>query len=362
MTPAQVQLARRRLALGITNVGFWVLTAAGGLLWLWLRVASVVIVPELGLVLAGAVVIQAGFDLVGGFWLMPPPEPTSDEFLRCWLRGVGGHTLVIAGVGWLSYVSFRLSGGFALAVVAATAGLVLARRWLLHVIGGSAVTTVSYQNGMILEAQVADPAFTGGVVGVGRRSLSLLPASWLRDLPPDELAAESSRRLWQQEAGLPGRTVLSILAWNLLGAVVGAFAFGVSQRTPGTALLIHACWMTLWTFGSLLILPSLSRGAVSAADRAARVAGHDPQNWIEHFPALVGENGGSGPLVQTIFYPVPSARRRLQAMQEQPVSGYVFGNLARSNLYYSWAACTLLGRAVHCNVGRPALWVFPPAA
>ena len=29
---------------------------------------------------------------------------------------------------------------------------------------------------------------------------------------------------------------------------------------------------------------------------------------------------------------------------------------------YSWATLTLLGRAMHCNVGRPALWVFPPAA
>ena len=45
-----------------------------------------------------------------------------------------------------------------------------------------------------------------------------------------------------------------------------------------------------------------------------------------------------------------------------PAAGFVPGNLARNNLYYSWAAFTLLGRAVHCNVGRPALWVFPPSA
>ena len=44
------------------------------------------------------------------------------------------------------------------------------------------------------------------------------------------------------------------------------------------------------------------------------------------------------------------------------VQRFVAGNLARSNLYYSWASFTLLGRAVHCNVGRPSLWVFPPSA
>ena len=44
------------------------------------------------------------------------------------------------------------------------------------------------------------------------------------------------------------------------------------------------------------------------------------------------------------------------------LSGTVLGNLARINLYYSWATLTLLGRAVHCNVGQPALWVLPPSA
>ena len=37
-------------------------------------------------------------------------------------------------------------------------------------------------------------------------------------------------------------------------------------------------------------------------------------------------------------------------------------NLARSNLRYSWATLMLLGRAVHCNLGRPPLCVFSPSA
>ena len=66
--------------------------------------------------------------------------------------------------------------------------------------------------------------------------------------------------------------------------------------------------------------------------------------------------------MQAVFYPVPSAARRLLRLEGPRPTGFVPGSLARSNLYYSWAACTLLGRAVHCNVGRPALWVFPPSA
>jgi hypothetical protein len=119
--------------------------------------------------------------------------------------------------------------------------------------------------------------------------------------------------------------------------------------------------MTLWAFGGLLVLPALSRAAVFAADRAAAEAGHNPRAWIEKFPSLVGEDGSARSAVQTIFYPIPSASMRLRQL-EQPLPGFVPGNLARSNLYYSWATLTLLGRAVHCNVGRPALWVFPPSA
>ena len=34
MAPEQTELAGRRLVLGITNVGVWVLAASGGLFWL----------------------------------------------------------------------------------------------------------------------------------------------------------------------------------------------------------------------------------------------------------------------------------------------------------------------------------------
>ncbi len=362
MTPAQIRLARRRLALGITNVGFWVLAATGGLCVLVFRGNHSLPPGTVGFVLLGAVTAQAGFDLVGGVWLMPPPTPPLRRFLPGWLRGMGGHTLMLAGIGWLHYVSFRWTGGFLPAVALATMGLALARRWLLFLLGGVTVTRATHDRATVLVAQTADPAFTGGLVGWGNRASSLLPAAWLQNLPGAELAAESSRRDWQRAAGLPGRAILFVLGWNLLGTAVGTWVLGLSQRPPDGALLLHACWMTWWTFGSLLILPGLSRRSVLAADRAAQAAGHDPRGWIAHFPVLVGEDGGSHPLVQTIFYPVPSAGRRLRALAEPPFAGFLPGNLARSNLYYSWAACTLLGRAVHCNVGRPALWVFPPSA
>jgi|LakMenEpi03Aug12_release.lakeMendotaPanAssembly.Ray.scaffolds.fasta_scaffold06907_16 hypothetical protein len=361
MTPAQMQLARRRLWLGITNVGFWVLAAGAGLFWLVICRAEA---PGAGLLLgigAGAIAAQAVFDFIGGVTLLPGPRPSGMTFLRGWLRGVLGHTLVLSGVGVVSAISLRFTGGFIAGIAFATLALAIGRRNLLGAIGGVPTAELAHDGEKLLTVAVKDPAFTGGIAGLGRRAKSLLPANWISTLPKPELAAESIRRRWQIANALPARAFFLILLWNLLGTFIGTQVFHLAERPRAAALLGHACWMTLWTFASLLVLPALSRKAVFAADRAAADSGHDPRAWIARFPDVVGEDGSPNAAVQTIFYPVPSTELRLRHLG-QPSSGFVPGNLARSNLYYSWATFTLLGRAVHCNVGRPALWVFPPSA
>ena len=68
-----------------------------------------------------------------------------------------------------------------------------------------------------------------------------------------------------------------------------------------------------------------------------------------------------GRLVETVFHPVPSLERRVDAIvggngRELPQPW----NTARTALFLSWASLGLLSRAVHCNCGRPALWVLFP--
>lgn len=361
MTPQQLKLARRRLGLGITNVGFWVLLSAIGLWWLVYGDTRDFDMNRLGLTFLAAVAAQSVFDFIGDASLRPEPRPSVMTFLRSWSRGALVHTLVLTGLGFLSYASFRLTGGFCLGILLGTAGLAVGRRHLLRAVAGVSPCEISLAGKTILAARTAAPTFTGGIVGFGRRAQSLLPDRWLESLPKSELAAEVSRRQWQMENGLPGRALLLVSGWNLLGGFLGSLAFNLAQRAPAEAMLGHACWMTLWTFGGLLTLPALSHKAVFAGDRAAADSGCDPRDWIERFPGLVGEDGGSSSAVQTIFYPIPSASLRLHQL-ERPLSGFVPGDLARSNLYYSWTTLTLLGRAVHCNVGCPALWVFPPSA
>jgi hypothetical protein len=110
----------------------------------------------------------------------------------------------------------------------------------------------------------------------------------------------------------------------------------------------------------LLLLPTLSRSAVFAADCAAVASGCDAGDWIQQFPNLTGEDGNARTVLQRVFYPIPSAQERLRALGKVPALP-VIGNVARTNLFLSLATLTLLGRCVHCNAGRPELWVFPPS-
>ncbi len=361
MTLEQQQLARRRLWLGITNVGCWVLAAAVGLYLLGTGRAAALRPTWLMAIGVMAVAVQALFDFIGGTALMPRPRPNGATFLHGWVRGVLTHTLVLAGVAVMSAMSLRLTGGFGAGIVLATTTLALGRPLLLRAVTGVTVTPRARDGEGILTVAVDDPAFTGGVAGLGRRARHLLPARWLDALPEAELAAELSRRRWQVTQALPARAFVLVLVWNLVGTSTGTHLFQLADRPPTVALLGHACWMTLWAFISLLVLPAMSRKAVFAADGAAVDSGHDVRAWVAHFPALVGEDGSASAAMQTVFYPIPSAAMRLRQLSHIP-SGFVPGSLARNNLYYSWATLTLLGRAVHCNVGRPALWVYPPSA
>lgn len=57
--------------------------------------------------------------------------------------------------------------------------------------------------------------------------------------------------------------------------------------------------------------------------------------------------------------PVPSVdnRRRLTRNSPWSLGGW---HAARTTLFLSWSCLGLLSRAVHCNAGRPELWVLLP--
>lgn len=361
MTSDQTHLAAQRLRLGIIAVGFWVVASVSGLIWLDWHPQAALSVSEIGLSIGALLIGQTLFDFVGGWLLMPLPRLKLRQALLRWLLGVVGHTLVWMAILSLHLIAFSSFGGFCVSILVASSGLVFWRRWFLQLLTGVRFKKANVGSLSVLTVETGDPGFTGGLVGLGKRCRPLFPQEWLNRLAPQELAVEGERRQWQLLNRLPRRLFLSLLCWNLSGGSVGSYFLSWAERPMLNALACLVCWMTLWSFLGLLILPMLGHGTVYAADRAVQEIGLDPRPWLSRFPELIGEDGSESLGIQSVFYPIPSAKNRLFHLQKTS-SRIVVGNLARHGLYYSLATGTLLGRSVHCNLGRPALWIYPPEA
>ena len=108
-------------------------------------------------------------------------------------------------------------------------------------------------------------------------------------------------------------------------------------------------------------MPTLSRRGVIEIDERVQSEGYTSllmRANTERLDRLQDGEPMRPSLVETIFHPVPSVENRLEGPRSHKVVG--FWDAARTSIYLSVAGIGLLGRAVHCNCGRPALWVFLP--
>jgi len=374
---------RARLWLGMTGVGTMVVVAALGLgLALPGR-----LLPAPGGPLAGEVVglavfvlayaaVQAPFDLFGGYLLPrrygrrhPPPG----RFLGGLCRGVAVHSMVL----FLAALGLLLAGrtGGAPAVIAAGAaimGLLLAGRiWLAGALspldlaprelpgmipGGGATATLP-----VTLAASDDEGFTGGVAGVVRPGLLVLPRRWREMLDPEAFAVAVQRRATAVESGAWWRGRLLAAGFTLAGITLAALLVGDARLATAEGIVSMSLVFTLWSFLGLLALPTPSRRGVADIDRRVLAAGCRRElleRTIEALDDLQDGERERAPLVETIFHPVPSVDARLRGPRSSGAKGC--WDAARSAVFLSAAGLGLLGRAVHCNCGRPALWAFLP--
>ncbi len=209
--------------------------------------------------------------------------------------------------------------------------------------------------------QSSDPGFVGGLVGLPTAERFIVPGAWQRDLAPEFLAAEITRRKGAVVTGGRTRGLLIALLWNVLGF---SLACTMPGSSPGNAsgLVQCALWFTLWSFAGLLMLPSLNRGAVLELDRYALHQGVTPgvlAATISRLDSFQDDEPERTKWIERVFHPIPSAGSRIAALSK--VSPRYGGwQCARMTLYLSWACFGFLARAVHCNAGRPALWVLFP--
>jgi hypothetical protein len=120
------------------------------------------------------------------------------------------------------------------------------------------------------------------------------------------------------------------------------------------------CGFTLWSFLGLLTLPTISRKASLMVDGKLvekEVSFDLILRTASSMDRLQDDESERPSFVETIFHPVPSVRRR---ERHQVVKGLVAWNVARTALFFSWSCLGFLSRSVHCNVGRPELWLMLP--
>jgi hypothetical protein len=204
-----------------------------------------------------------------------------------------------------------------------------------------------------------DTGFTGGVVGLPGMETVVLPAATIKKLSPEQLAIMIARRLEAIQSGSRTRGLLLALAWVIGGFALSAMLPGAGVTSVG-GLTMTCLGFTLWTFLGLLTLPTLSRQAAYAIDGKVLQSGASAdvfEQTVKMLDTLQDDEPRRSELIETIFHPVPSVEnRRTAASGKVPIAWHA----ARMTLFVSWACMGTLVRAVHCNVGRPELWVMLP--
>ena len=373
---------------GISGVGTIVLVSTAALVLGWPRVFLPTAQESFGnevatllAVLLFHAAVLAPFDVVGGH-VIPVGFGRSDvpphRFALIWLRGVAVQLAMFLACG-LSLLTAGRAGGLP-AAIAVFAGwmvaLMLLQGFLARTLGGLRVVKAPLDDlrGELSRRGVAVPqatvlagrdiGFTGGVVGAPGRERLLVPSHWRRGLGDEGLKAELLRWASVVRSGSRWRGIAAAFAWNLGGFVLASFLPGADVVSVA-GLVTIVLGFTLWSFIGLLVLPSLSRPAVLAADRRALEAGADAaalEQTIERLDRLQDDEPDRTGVVETIFHPLPARARRIARMKADDGVASMGGawHAARMALFLSWAGLGLLSRAVHCNSGRPELWALLP--
>lgn len=372
--------ARARLWLGISNVGFFVVLAAvllgiggGPEIISMLGLAAASPLTAFAALLACYITLSIPGDVVGGLILprrFGRSTSTFGRFFMAWLRGVITQFAVMlaAGMVLITAGSFFGAVGFV-----GAAGLMMLTflqfqlplaRLVARLLDYPALPTdlapaMGDQSFVAVESN--DPGFVGGFAGLPGTETLVIPANWIRVLTPQELDIQLQRRLALRTTGTRTRGLAVGLGWNLIGLIVCTYATGAAVNTVAGIVSISLCF-TLWSFVGLLLLPTISRRGVYEADRHVLQNGirrDDLEAVIRKLDRLQEDEPVRPNGVESIFHPVPSVENRLRVTM-QPNLGRGAYHAVRMALPLSWCCLGLLSRAVHCNCGRPSVWVMLP--
>jgi hypothetical protein len=358
--------------LGISGVGTWVILAvivmlAGVPEWLTGLTTGGLVADAfavMGLVFI-VVLIQVPFDLFGGHILPRKHGRTTEHFAgfaRRWIRGAAAYHAMYAVVGLCLLPASRVAGapGMVLVGIGSSIVLLMVRTPIACLVGGMRPAQsgpASGSDAAVVSSQ--DVGFTGGVEGVFRAGRQVVPQRWFESLSPEMLSLALRRRREAVASGFWLRGRITSLAFTWLGLVIAGSQVGGLVGTAG-GVVVFAAVFTLWSFVGLLVLPTLSRHASMMIDERLIAHGTD----LADLTALAGaldsmqDDEPSRPKwVERIFHPIPNVTSR---SGERTLFRFAAWDVARTSVYLGISGLSPLGRAVHCNSGRPSLWIYLP--
>ena len=366
--------------LGISGVGFLVIVSAAALRFDIARrlLGGTSSAGAIILTLTVYILVSLPGDLLGGYLLPRRYHRKSQKlhiFLRSWLQGIVFQALIMGSCAFIILQAASRGGALVGIGIFVSLMLCLLRGQLLvaRLVGalrlGSAKppTSLQYLRGKRLEHpqmlvyQSTDPAFVGGLVGFPGQERLVLPSAWLEGLSADVVTMQVARRLGVLVTGARKRGVGLALLWNAVGFAL-ASQLPRSSLASATGLINTGLWFTLWSFLGLLLLPSLNRPGVLEADRFALGEGiveGTMKRGMMDLDRLQDDEPDRSRWVERVFHPIPSVTRRMEALRSDTNERGAWQG-ARLTLYLSWGCFGFLSRAVHCNVGRPELWVLFP--
>ena len=385
-SPHRISYARARLWTGIAGVGTWVVVSLGLLAWgglpARLRDAAGTPLADFATLfgaLVAAALVTLPLDALGGHVLPRrydrPVNRGLLDFAVRWVRGVTVLSALAASSGVLVLAAGRQGGRPAalLALVGASVLMLALQATIARLVASlpraphrlARLSGVEDTGVILLDGD--DPGFTGGFTGL--RPRPVLPAAWSRSLGLPALEVLVQRRNRILESGAWTRARCAAVAWNVAGFALCSLLPGAGVTSVGE-LLTTALGFTLWSFLGLLLLPTPSRRGTAAAD--ARVADSvSDRHHLRVATRALDRLGDCEPRrsegIERIFHPVPAVEGRLDRLDElEPGQGAAPGSwdtwhLARTALFLSHAGLSLLPRSVHCNAGRPELWVYLPS-
>ncbi|MBS1992392.1 MAG: hypothetical protein JSS83_17835 [Cyanobacteria bacterium SZAS LIN-3] len=321
--------------------------------------------------------ISLPFDLIG-FKIESTHGRTRQSrpsYLADLARGIFVHALILTAVA-LS-IEAAVNGAGTAGLLAAALALSLLLLWkqpglaslygkISFVASDDISDSYKHKKVPVYTAKVEESGFTGGIVGLPGAESIVIPEAWLSTLTKPELDTEIRRRLSVIRSQGRTRGVALALAFTMAGvwlaSIITARAFSLALTTSAGLITMSLCF-TLWSFAGLVTLPFWSRLGVYEADRLAVQDGIS-EELLEETISKINKNledeSSRTPVVETIYHPVPTVINRLIQLRSSATTTGAW-QAARYAVVLSLVGLGLLGRAVHCNAGKPVLWGMPPS-